>query len=276
MLYTCFTVNQWRHLALLPLVVGLVSALVLLGPAPHRTLPAVLAAKASSASAKANPPIPLPSKLVAPAETTQQRLSETYGKLPLSFELNQGQTDGHVKFLSRGSGYSLFLTSTEAVLSLHRSPVGDTSGRGDKGSDVLTMNLVAANPHARIEGLDQLPGKSNYFIGKNPRNWRTNVSTYGRVYYHEIYKGIDLVYYGNQRQLENDFEIAPGADAGDIALTFDGAKKITIDKDGNLLLQTGGGRVLLQRPVIYQLAEGVRQEVAGNYVVKSSGDVGFE
>ena len=113
--------------------------------------------------------------------------------------------------------------------------------------DVLRMKLVAANPHAKIEGLDQLPGKSNYFIGKNPRNWRTNVSTYGRVYYHEIYQGVDLVYYGNQRQLENDFVVAPGADPGVIALAFDGAKKITTDKDGNLLLQTGGGQVQLQR-----------------------------
>ena len=150
---------------------------------------------------------PIPSEPVAPVaadEPSRLRADEAYGKLPLSFEVNQGQTDGHVKFLSRGSGYSLFLTSTEAVLSLHRSGPGDTAGRGDNGPDVLRMNLVGANQHARIEGLDQLPGKSNYFIGKNPRNWRTNISTYGRVYYHEIYKGVDLVYYGNQRQLEYD------------------------------------------------------------------------
>jgi hypothetical protein len=171
---------------------------------------------------------PIPSATVAPVaadEPSRLRAAEAYGKLPLSFEVNRGQTDGRVKFLSRGSGYNLFLTSTEAVLSLHRSGPRKAPGRGDKGSDVLRMNLVAANQHARIEGLDQLPGKSNYFIGKNPRNWRTNVSTYGRVYYHEVYKGIDLVYYGNHRQLENDFVVAPGADAGDIALKFDGAKK---------------------------------------------------
>src|SRR6266404_2276927 len=215
------------------------------------------------------------------AETSKLSAAEAYGKLPLSFEVNQGQTDSQVKFLSRGAGYGLFLTSTEAVLSLHRYGSGETSGRGDKEGvratdDVLRMTAVNANPHAKIEGLEQLPGKSNYFIGKNPRNWRSNVSTYGRVYYHEVYKGIDLVYYGNQRQLENDFVVVPGANPSDIALRFDGAKKITIDKDGDLLLQTGGDQVQLQRPLTYQLVEGVRREVAGNYLLKSSGDVGFE
>ena len=156
------------------------------------------------------------------------------------------------------------------MLSLHQA------GTYEKASSALSIKLGAANPHAKIEGLDQLPGKSNYFIGKNPRNWHTDVSTFGRVYYHEIYQGIDLVYYGNQRQLENDFVVSPGADASTIALAFDGAQKIAIDKDGNLLLQIGVGQVQLQRPVIYQLADGIRQEVSGNYVLKSSGDVGFE
>ncbi|HEX3082944.1 MAG TPA: hypothetical protein VHP99_00335, partial [Pyrinomonadaceae bacterium] len=173
------------------------------------------------------------------------RASEAYGKLPLSFEINQGQTTGQVKFISRGSGYNLFLTSTEAVLSLHQARTNA------KASSALSIKLVAANPHAKIEGLDQLPGKSNYFIGKNPGNWHTDVSTFERVYYHEIYKGVDLVYYGNQRQLENDFVVSPGADANTIALAFDGATKITIDKDQNLLLQVGGGQVQLQKPVIY-------------------------
>lgn len=216
---------------------------------------------------------PTLSKSVAPVTADSQlrpRSTEGYGKLPLSFEINQGQTNGQVKFLSRGSGYNLFLTSTAAVLSL-RQP-----GTNDKASSVLKIKLVAANPHAKIEGLDQLPGKSNYFIGRNPRNWHTDLSTFKRVYYHGIYKGVDLVYYGNQRQLENDFVVSPGADPSDITLAFDGAKKTAIDKDGNLVLQIDGGQLQLQRPAIYQLADaGVRQEVNGNYVLKSSG-VGFE
>src|SRR5205807_1100621 len=160
--------------------------------------------------------------LSAPTADQHARLSasEAYGKLPLSFEINEGQTDGQVKFLSRGGSYKLFLTSTEAVLSLEQSRrAGEVRGREGKRSagppnDVLRMKLVAANAHPRIEGHDQLPGKSNYFIGNNPSNWRANISTYARVYYHEIYKGVDLVYYGNQRQLEHDFVVAPGSDPG--------------------------------------------------------------
>ncbi len=215
------------------------------------------------------------SKPVPADEPTRLSASEMYGKLPLSFEINKGQTDGQVKFLSRGAGYTLFLTSNEAVLSL-KQPKGEAGTPRVGKSSVLRMKLVAANAHAKTEGLDQLPGKSNYLIGKNPRNWRTNVSLFERVYYHEIYKGVDLVYYGNQRQLENDFVVAAGADPNVITLAFNGAKKIATDNEGNLLLETGGGEVQLRKPVIYQVSERGRQEIAGKYVLKSSGEVGFE
>ncbi|MEP6922425.1 MAG: SBBP repeat-containing protein [bacterium] len=215
------------------------------------------------------------SKPVPADEPTRLSASEMYGKLPLSFEINKGQTDGQVKFLSRGAGYTLFLTSNEAVLSL-KQPKGEAGTPRVGKSSVLRMKLVAANAHAKTEGLDQLPGKSNYLIGKNPRNWRTNVSLFERVYYHEIYKGVDLVYYGNQRQLENDFVVAAGADPNVITLAFNGAKKIDTDNEGNLLLETDGGEVQVRKPVIYQVSEGGRQEIAGKYVLKSSGEVGFE
>ncbi|HEV7398081.1 MAG TPA: SBBP repeat-containing protein, partial [Pyrinomonadaceae bacterium] len=186
------------------------------------------------------------------------RAGEAYGKLPLSFEINRGQTDGQVKFLSRGDGYKLFLTSNEAVLALTQ-----------KGSqpDVLTMRLVAANSHPEIEGRDLLPGKSNYLIGRNPANWRNSVSTYARVYYHDVYEGIDLVYYGNQGQLEHDFIVAPGANADAIAFTFEGAQNISTDKDGNLSVQTRSGQVTLQKPIVYQMTNGARQEIASSYCV---------
>lgn len=228
---------------------------------------------------------PILSAPVAADEPTLLRANEAYGKLPLSFEMNQGQTDAQVKFLSRGAGYNLFLTSTEAVLSLQQSRgAGGSQVSRDKASvratnDVLRMKLVGANPTPRIEGSDQLPGKSNYFIGNNPKNWRVNVSTFARVHYREVYPGVDVAYYGNQRKLETDFIVAPGTNPGVIALAFDGANKISVDKEGSLVLglaSGASGAVRLQRPVIYQLADGVRQEVAGNYVLKSLGHVGFE
>ena len=210
-------------------------------------------------------------------QTTRSSLNEAYGKLPLSFEINEGQTDGRVKFLSRGAGYNLFLTSTEAVLSLERSRgARDTQGRGDKGSrlaktDVLRMKLVGANPAPTIEGSDQLPGKSNYYIGNNPQRWRLNVSNFGGVSYRGIYPGVDVVYYGNQRQLENDFIIAPGADPKVINLTFEGEKKISTDAAGNLVLETAGGQVQLQKPLAYQDLDGSRHEIAVRYNLIAAG-----
>src|ERR1035437_6033922 len=145
------------------------------------------------------------------------RIVEAYGKLPLSFEANQGQTDSDVKFLSRGGGYSLFLTSTEAVLSLKKS--GDIQNRDPKGAvkpsgeakAVVRMKLIGANTSPQVTGIDELPGKTNYFIGNDPKKWRTNVPTYAKVKYKRVYPGIDLVYYGNQQQLEYDFIVSPGA-----------------------------------------------------------------
>ena len=121
---------------------------------------------------------------------------EAYGKLPLSFEVNEGQSDRQVGFLARGSGYMLFLTGDEAVLSL-RTARQKSKGKGQ--ATVLRMRLVGANPHASVTGLDELPGKSNYFLGNDPKRWRTNVPHYARVRYESIYPSVDLVYYGSQR-----------------------------------------------------------------------------
>jgi len=143
---------------------------------------------------------------------------KAYGQLPLSFEANQGQTDQRVKFLSHGSGCSLFLTGDEAVLAL-KKPGGSTArDRQPKPavpsaepSAVVRMKLVGANPAAKVTGLAELPGKSNYFIGNNPKKWRSNVPNYAKVKYTSVYPGVDLVYYGNQGQLEYDswFSRAP-------------------------------------------------------------------
>src|SRR5215207_3740553 len=116
-------------------------------------------------------------------EMAQARMKEAYGKLPLRFEANEGQTDDQVKFLSHGNGYSLFLTSTETVLRLN---VND--GLPDKNT-VVRMKLLGADPAPQTEGVGALPGKSNYFIGSNARKWRTNVGNYSKVRYRNVYRG---------------------------------------------------------------------------------------
>lgn len=233
---------------------------------------AVIMAVCASISSGQNLTIP------APGSKTAQ-----YGRLPLSFEANQGQTDPRVRFLSRGSGYSLFLTDSEAVLSLSKGRTGgaeeasplSSSNSTDKEKSVVLMQLKGANAGARVFGLDQLPGKANYFIGNDPAKWRTGLPTYAQVKYEGVYPGIDLIYYGNQRQLEYDFAVAPGADPGVIRLRFAGAEKLSLSQDGDLRIAAAHGDVTLRRPVVYQSKGGQRRPVDGKFMLLAGNQVGF-
>src|SRR5712672_708568 len=213
----------------------------------------------------------LASFVVPAAAATDARLSESYGKLPLQFEANRGQTQKDVRFLSRGPGYSLYLTAGEAVLVLAKP-----DAKAQEKSVALRMNLVGAARKPVVTGLDELPGKANYFIGKDRSKWRTDVPTYAKVRYENIYPGIDLVYYGNQRQLEYDFVLAPGADPKKIVLGFKGAKKLEIDAQGELVLHAAGGDIRQHKPVVYQEIDGVRRVIDGGYVRKGANRVGFQ
>lgn len=193
-------------------------------------------------------------------------ITAAYGKLPMSFEANQGQTDERAKFLSRGAGYTLFLTENSAVLSL----------RGHNKTDaVLTMTLGGARANSGIAGIDPLTGKSNYFAGRDPKQWRTNVPTYRSVKYTGVYRGIDLIYHGDQRVLEYDFIVAPGADPGMIDIRFQGARKLSIDDDGALVIAVEGRDIIEKAPAVYQDIGGRRRSVAGRYVLRSRDRVGF-
>jgi len=195
--------------------------------------------------------------------STKARIAERFGELPLSFEINQGQTDQTVKFLSHGPGYDLFLTSTEAVLRLPKPGVREGS--------VLRLKMIGANAASHVEGHDELPGKVNYFIGNDPEKWRRHIPTYRKVYYKDVYPGIDIVYYGNQRQLEYDFVVAAGANPKVIKFSVEGAKRIHLDQQGNLLLALKHGEVRLNKPFVYQLSdEGTRSEVKGSYVINGN------
>jgi hypothetical protein len=268
------------------------------------------------------------------------RLVESYGKLPLSFEANQGQTDSQVKFLSRGRGYMLFLTGNEAVLALRsasqeskfesRTEVAQHSllnaaalprsfrggqlqrttdygprktdaffaplvqnpksqiqnllaGPESRAAAVLRLKLLGANPNARVTGLDPLPGKSNYFLGNDPKKWRTNVENYSKVKYQNAYPGIDLVYYGNQGKLEHDFVVSAGANPGAIEMALEGAENISVDEGGNLVAKINGGNVVLNKPSIYQdTFANPKSKIAnpksidGRYVLLADNRIGFD
>lgn len=225
----------------------------------------------------------------SPAQRAQ--LVENYGKLPLSFEANQGQSDAQVKFLAHGQGYGVYLTGQEAVLSLSKSE-GKTKARDPKAAagshrqatqdqpekllqDVVRLKLTGASADARPAGEEPLPGKVNYLIGNDPAKWHASVPTYAKVRYSGIYPGVDLVYYGNQRQLEYDFVVAPGADPKPIRLRFGGAKGLRIAANGDLEIAAAGGMLAFHKPTVYQMADGQRKAVAGSFALLSKHTVGF-
>ena len=200
----------------------------------------------------------------SPDASTKARIANRFAKLPLSFERNAGQTDQSVKFLSHGPGYDLFLTATETVLNL-RHP------NGAREPSVLRLKMIGANADPHVEGRDELPGKVNYFVGNDTEKWRRNVPTYRKVHYTNVYPGIDLVYYGNQRELEYDFVVAAGANPRLIKFSVDGAQRIRLDRKGNLVAALKHGEVQLNKPFVYQLADdGSRSEVKGSYVINGS------
>jgi hypothetical protein len=191
------------------------------------------------------------------------KTAEAYGNFPISFEPNHGQTDKRVKFLSRGAGHSLYLTSNEAWISLRKS---------ERESQLLRMTVVNGNKTAKLSGEDQLPGRTNYLIG-NRTNWKTDLPTYGKVRAHDIFKGIDLDYYGSdQRHFEYDFVVAPGADPKQIKLSFAGAKSIHLDEAGALRFDTEAGELVQKAPYIYQEVDGKRLQIKGSFVLGSASD----
>jgi hypothetical protein len=235
-------------------------------------------------------------QVVAPSATLGQQSSapnrsvvaENYGRLPLSFEANKGQAGPQVQFQSRGRGYSLFLTNSSAVLALTRQDIVDAHsgeaiangaksasvGHGEK-TDVVRMNLAGASQDVRVTGVDRLPGTANYFIGNDPANWLSAVPTYAKVYYKGVYPGIDLIYYGNQHQLEYDFVVAPGADPNLIRLRFAGAKKLEVTVAGDLRVAATNGEIAFHKPVLYQVKNGRRQPVEGQFLLSKGKTVGF-
>ncbi len=190
-----------------------------------------------------------------------------YLSTPLAFEENAGQTDARIDFLARGSGYSVYLSDADAMLVL----------QDGEGSHVVRLEVVGTSDDPAAMGEDRLESKSNYLIG-DESEWLTDVANYGAVNFDQVYDGIDLHYYGNQRQLEYDFIVAAGADPADIRLNFDGVLDVEIAADGSLLLTLNeqGDQISFQAPIAYQNGPDGREGVASQYVIHADGTVGFE
>jgi hypothetical protein len=229
---------------------------------------------------------------VAVSSASSARVAKDYRRLPISFEVNQGQTDKSVQFLARGAGYTLFLTPGEAVLSLHtpQANAGKPVGAVVPGTfrhtpkqlpaatpaSTVRLQLIGSNTAAEATGVDPLPGNSNYLIGNDPAKWHTDVPTYAKVRYSNVYPGIDLVYYGNQEgRLEHDFVVGPGGDPNQIEFELRDQDRIPALEDGELNLRTKTGDLRLSEPVAYQVIGGENRPVVASYVAAGSGHVRF-
>ena len=221
---------------------------------------------APAANAVAQSVVPAPAGNVSGDAAAAARVA--MAQLPLSFEANQGQAAGPAQFLARGHGYRVFVDAAGAMLALSRSP-RRTVGEPDKTAPVeqtfVRMTIAGSDPRAAGAALEELPGKVNYFRGNDPRAWRTNVATYRKVSYRDVYPGVDLVYYGNGRQLEYDFVVAPGADPRAISLGFEGVGALAVDAEGDLVLPIQGSHLRLRKPVAYQEIGGTRRNVPVRY-----------
>jgi Bacterial Ig-like domain (group 3)/Abnormal spindle-like microcephaly-assoc'd, ASPM-SPD-2-Hydin len=205
-------------------------------------------------------------------------------QLPLFFEANQGQTNPRVRFLSRSSGYTLFLTPTETVLVEERTQVASSRwGSAKVSSDsqsslrsVLRMRLVDANPSPKVIGMEELPGKVNYLIGNDPRKWHTGISLYSQVRSEQVYRGIDLVFHGDDRRLEYDFVVSPAADPNRVVFQITGAKAMDLNQAGDLVLHTADSEIVMHKPAIYQAIAGQQRPVEGAFVLRAKQEVGFQ
>jgi hypothetical protein len=194
--------------------------------------------------------------------------------IPLVFESNRGQADGDVRFLSRGNAYAVLLSPDKTVLMLSPNSIPGDQGKQRQPS-IVTLELTKSNKHVNPEGLDLLPGRSNYFIGKERAKWIAGIPQYGKIGFKSIYPGIDLVYYGNDGQLEYDFVLSPGADPRTIGFRVNAAKKIDLDASGNLSLQVANGSISLHKPMIYQEVGAGRQRIAGSFALRGDNEIGF-
>jgi len=216
--------------------------------------------------------------------TQSPRANANFSSLPMTFEANHGQTNSQVKFLSRGKGYTAFLTANGIVLSLHPnqplpvqtpSSVVASNKSGPAANTKLQFKLLGASQNPAVVGEKLQPGLVNYFIGNDSTKWQKNVPTYAQVRYKNVYPGIDLLYYGNHQQLEYDFAISPGANPGQIQFEISGANQIELDTAGNLVLQTNNGELHFQTPAIYQESQGQRLPVSGAYVMNDPTHIAF-
>lgn len=191
--------------------------------------------------------------------------------LPVSFEENQGQVDSQVRYLAHAGSGTIYFAPAETVLTLqsrdsHKKPE----------LSVLKLKWIGSNPHAQVVAEHPLPGRINYLIGHDPRQWHTGIPTYERVRYRGLFPGADAVFYGKEGEIEYDLVLAPGVDPARISFIANGARSMELARNGDLVLRLEHGLVLQRRPMVYQEDNGTRRLLSAHYVIHHDKTVSFE
>jgi hypothetical protein len=219
----------------------------------------------------------------AEAARSASPLRAGYGRLPLTFAPNVGQTDARVRYSAQGPGYAVYFTAEEVVLVLAQSPASRsahdaasspglrhaTSRRepGPTRAVALALRFIGADARVGPEGARRSRGTVNYLTGGDPARWRTGVPTYGEVRYRDVWPGIDLVFRGGRGELKYELLVRPGARVEAIRLAYRGAERLRLDEAGNLLVDTALGVFADERPISYQEVGRARVPVASRFVV---------
>ncbi len=201
-------------------------------------------------------------------DATKAVIVESYGKLPLSFMRNDGQMDERVEFYERGNGHSTFFTNEGVYLELFNSR-GDTNKSKivHSKSEIIKLVPIGGNKDVKVSAQDMLSGKINYLKGNDPEKWRKNIPTYKSVVYEDVYDGIDMKFYGNNLQMEYDVIVKPGTDPSRVQLAYEGIEGLRVTEDGTLEIDLREGTVVHNKPYCYQVIDGDRVEVDGQFTV---------
>lgn len=186
-------------------------------------------------------------------------LMRSYGRLPLYFVRNDGQTDKSVKFYEKGAGHSTFFTDNGLVLSLVK----------DKKARAVKLSFAGANKDIDVSAGNPLETRVNYFTGKDQSKWHRDVPVYGSVIYKDVYKNIDIKFYGNNNKIEHDIIVKAGGNPDEVVFSYDGVESINVADNGDLEVILAEGRLVEQKPFIYQEIGGKRVEVQGSYRIIS-------
>ena len=195
--------------------------------------------------------------------------SQQFSQLPLAFELNRGQVDPQVKYLVHAGSFTAYLTPSGVIVGLHPQAKDVRTQRASTPAPLrVAMQFIGANTEPSVAGLNELAGKANYLIGADPRRWVTDVPTYGRVAYANLYSGIDLLFYGSRQQLEYDFHVRAGADPSRISFSVSGADHVALNQAGDLVMGGPGRDIVERAPHAYQLIDGAQRTVPAQYTLR--------